>query len=415
MIAVIRDKNIVCFASGWNYHPTSKHHIMRKLAEHNHVIWVNWHASRCPTPQWADLRSVFSKLRQIRRGPTSVSERITVITPPQLPLPGSPWARRLNGWLVKQAVSRVLRRLPDRPVQTWTFAPDVAEVIGRFNEELSLYYCVDAFGEFPGYNRSLIDHLETDLLAKSDVVITTSRPLYDAKHRKHPNVHLVEHGVDYTHLSRAVTENLTVPEDLRRLPKPVFGFVGVMGKWVDLDLVAGLARRCPHASIALIGPMMTSRSCLSELKNVHWLGAKDHQVLPNYLRGFDVALIPFRRVPLTHHVNPIKLFEYLAAGAPVVSSSLPAVRPIPGSVWLADDAATTAQCCQEALTYNAESDRRERSNSMKIESWSARLEQLDTIVSEVLQRHTRPVGKASDKPSSRSAASFEGCFQPSTA
>ncbi|MBP7937175.1 MAG: glycosyltransferase [Phycisphaerae bacterium] len=385
---MISDKNIVCFASGWHYHPTSKHHVMRRLSEHNHVIWVNWHASRCPRIRLDDLRTIGSKLLQIQKGPRQVSSNLTVITPPQIPFPGSSLARRINVALVRRAINRVLSRIPVRPTQFWSFAPDVADLVGSFNEELVLYYCVDAFGEFPGYDRDLIERRERELLARSDVVLATSEPLYEAKKLLHDHVHFIEHGVDHLHLSRAVTEQLSVPADLAALPKPVFGFVGVVGEWVDMELMAGLARKQPNGSVVVIGPVAGPRGSGSHLPNLHWLGPKDHSELPNYLKGFDVGLIPFRKVPLTYHANPIKLYEYLAAGVPVVSTHLPAVRPLPGSVWLADDIAGTVNCCGQATQHNSTEERLRRSQSMQVESWTARLEQISRIVDEIESRRT---------------------------
>lgn len=383
---MISDKNIICFASGWNFHPTSKHHIMRQLAERNNVIWVNWHASRRPSIRPSDLCTMAAKLLQIRRGPRVVSEQMTVLTPLQVPLPGSSLARRITARLVCRAVRKVLDSLPPRPVQVWSFAPDIGDLVGRFNEELAIYYCVDAFGEFPGYDRELILRRERELIDKCGLVLTTSRPLYEAKRRLHPNVHLIEHGVNARHLSRAVWEDIAVPPDLAALPRPVLGFVGVVGEWVDLDLLAGLARSRPDASIVLIGPSVTPLGSLVNLPNVHCLGPKDHSDLPAYLRGFDVGLIPFRDVPLTHHANPIKLYEYLAAGLPVVSTPLPAVRELEGSVWLAADVAGAVAGCAQAIESNTQAARVNRARLMAAESWPARLEQIGKLIAAAIGR-----------------------------
>jgi glycosyltransferase involved in cell wall biosynthesis len=381
---VINGKTIICFASGWDYHPTSKHHVMRKLSEANQIIWVNWHASRRPKVGAADLRTVISKLRQIRSGPKQVSPSITVITPAQLPLPGSPFAQQMNVRLVRRAINKVLSRLPQRPVQIWSFAPDISDMVGHFGEELVLYYCVDAFGEFPGYDRELIERRERELMARSQVVITTSPPLYESRRQQHANVVFVKHGVDHAHLSRAITEMLPMPADLKGLPRPIIGFVGMVGEWVDLNLVADFARRRPRNSVVMIGPETGSRGPCAGLPNIHWLGGRDHALLPGYLRHFDVGLIPFKHVPLTHNANPIKLYEYLAAGVPVVSTSLPAVDPIPGSVWLADDADAMADAVQHAGASNDPALRAKRSQLMLAESWTARLEQISASINDVL-------------------------------
>lgn len=377
---MISGKNIICFASGWGFHPTSKHHIMRRLAKQNNVIWVNWHASRRPTMHPYDLRMIWDKLGQISRGAQRVADNITVVTPFQVPMPSMRLARRFNRLAVRRAIEKVIETLPSRPVQLWSFAPDVSDFVGCFGEELALYYCVDAFGEFPGYDRALIESRERQLLDRVDVVIATSRPLYESKSRFHRNVHLIEHGVDYEQLSRAVKEELDTPRELEALRRPIIGYVGVVGEWVDLDLLAALARECPHASIVVIGPVLVPRGPCEDLPNVYWLGEREHASLPTYLRLFDIGLIPFRHVPLTRSANPIKLYEYLAAGVPVVSTGLPSVRPIPNAVWVADDVERTIRCCEDALACSSAADRRRRSDLMRSESWEARLEQIAGII-----------------------------------
>ena len=400
---MISGKTIICLASGWNYHPTSKHHVMRQLSQHNDVIWVNWHCSRRPQLQWSDLRHMVSRLSQIQQGAQQASDAITVLTPWQIPLPESRAARTFNTKSVCRAIKKVLRRLPNnQPIQLWSFAPDVADLVGQFNEEAVIYYCVDAFSEFAGYNRELIERRERELIDKSSVVITTSTPLYEDKRSMHPHVHLVEHGVDHSHLSKAMLESTSVPADIANLPRPIFGFVGLISEWVDLELIAGLARQRPGASIVMIGPKSGpsrgSKSGSSDriadsfasLPNVHWLGPRDHQTLPNYLKAFDVGLIPFCHTALTHCVNPIKLHEYLAAGVPTVSTSMPAVKPVHGSVWLADDAISTAHCCEEALQHNSLVKRLARSQSMLAHSWPRRLETISTIVESAMSSAHSP-------------------------
>ncbi len=357
---------------------------MRRLSERNQVVWVNWHASRRPGIGRSDLCNIALRLWQIRRGAHRVGESISVLTPFQLPLPGSTLARGINRHMVRAAIRKVLAGLPERPVQIWSFAPDMADMVGDFEEELVVYYCVDAFGEFPGYDRDLIEQRERQLMSRSDVVITTSPPLFEGKRQMHSNVHLVQHGVDHGHLARAVSRELPVPPELAGLRKPIYGFVGIVGEWVDLDLVAGLARRHPEASVVMIGPEMCPRGACAGIGNIHWLGARDHQRLPEYLQCFDVGLIPFRQVPLTYNANPIKLYEYLAAGVPAVSSTMPAVRAMERSVWLADDADTLARACREAAACGSSSEREHRSKLMLEHAWTARIRQLGEIVDSTL-------------------------------
>jgi glycosyltransferase involved in cell wall biosynthesis len=401
---VITERNIVCFASGWDYHPTSKHHIMRTLANHgNHVIWVNWHASRRPGAQVSDLRAISDKIRQIRKGAQQVSDQITVLTPFQIPLPESQIARLLNRTFTCAAIRHVLRRLPSQPLQLWSFAPDVGNVVSRFDAERIVYYCVDAFGEFPGYDRDLIEQRERELIKQSDVIITTSEPLCESKKQLHDNVHLMMHGVDYKRLSAVLEEQPDIPADLSRLKRPVIGYVGVVGDWVDLKLVADLARQMPEASIAMIGPVYCSTDACRGIKNIHWLGERQHADVPAYLNAFDAALIPFKHVALTRNANPIKLYEYLAAGVPVVSTALPSVPAMDDAVWLADDVDTTVAACKDAITKNTLGQRRQRSELMKPVSWEAKIEAISQIVTDSQSLRSHRAGARQPQPAQASS------------
>jgi glycosyltransferase involved in cell wall biosynthesis len=339
-----------------------------------------------------------SKLWQIRQGAHVAGNNITVLTPTQVPDPASSIARKINKFTVCRAIRKVLNQLPDYPVQIWSFAPDVGDLIGCFNEEAVLYYCVDAFAEFPGYNRPLIEKREQELIDRSDVVVATSPPLYETKRQQHANVHFIQHGVNHRHFARALQQDLPIPVELAALPQPIYGFVGMVGEWMDRELIAGLARRRPDASIVMIGPRDIPLGPCAGLKNIHWLGERSYYDLPHYLRAFDVGLIPFRKIPVTINANPIKLYEYLAAGLPVVSTSLPAVRQIPGSVWLADDAESLADCCAKAGAVNEPETRHRRSKMMWPESWSQRVEQLSELVSRTLPEESSDTAHKRSRP-----------------
>lgn len=382
---MVTDRNIVCIASNWFFDPTSKHHVMKQLAERNHVVWVNYHGSRRVQASAADIRTVLAKLGQILAGPQRVTPNLTVLTPIVLPLPGSAWVRRLNRLILVGQIRRLLRRLPDRPVQLWTFAPDVSYLAGRFSEEALVYYCVDEFSEFAGYDAPLISRLERELIDRADLVITTSRRLQESKSKLHPQTHLVAHGVDYEHFARATDSRTEVPDDLRSIHHPVLGFFGLIQEWVDIELIAEVARRRPDWSIVLIGKPLTDTAPLSGLPNVHLTGQRLYADLPGCCKAFDVGLIPFRINELTLNVNPIKLREYLAAGLPVVSTPLPEVMSYQPLVAVADTAEGFVAACERAMAENSSEQIARRQAIMKAETWQAKVEHLSTLVEEALR------------------------------
>jgi glycosyltransferase involved in cell wall biosynthesis len=378
---VIRGRNIVCLASNWRDHPTSKHHVMRQLAQHNHVLWVNFHASRRPQLTRRDARLALRRLGQTWAGTQRVAPQIDVLSPLLVPLPESRLARWINSRAVCRQIRSALSRLPDRPVQLWLFAPDIPEVIDCLPAERIIYYCVDDFAAFSGYNTALIEKLERRTIAASDLVIATSSELLERHRPRHRCVHLVPHGVDFDHFATATQRPQdAVPDDLKAIRRPIFGYMGVTADYVDLPLLAQAARAQPDWSWVLLGDVRCNVSALAGLKNVHVLGGRPYEQLPAYCRGFDVGLIPFRMNRLTRSVNPIKLREYLAAGLPVVSAPLDAVKPYAPAVQFAETLPDFLAACRRALDMSRDGRQQERQDHVRGESWAARMADLSYLV-----------------------------------
>ncbi|RLB66809.1 MAG: glycosyltransferase family 1 protein, partial [Deltaproteobacteria bacterium] len=335
---MLKGKTIICFASNYDAPPTSKHHIMHLLAEHNVVLWVNYHASRTPTASSSDLRYMADKLKQVASGLKNPRPNIYVLTPLVIPLPGHQWARWLNRHLLINQVRFSLRKISKGPVQLWSFTPDIAYVVGRLNEEKVVYYCVDDHAAFTGYDKDQVLRDEEELCRCSDLVITTAMALQKAKEPWNPNTLLVPHGVDFAHFNRALHEEFPCPPELQDIPKPRLGFFGLIRDWVDVDLLAQVAKKHSDWHFVLIGDADSSVDLnrYRTMPNMHFLGRKEYTDLPAYCQYFDVGLIPFKVNELTYAVNPIKLREYLSAGLPVVSTPMPEVQLYDLLVEIAD-------------------------------------------------------------------------------
>ncbi len=378
---MIRDRNIVCVASSWFDHPTSKHHVMRRLAADNHVLWVNFHGSRRPALSRSDTGLILRRLRRIWAGPQSVQPRLDVLSPLVIPLPELRPARRLNAWLLARRVRAALRQLPSRPVQIWLFTPDVPELLAHLPAERIVYYCVDDFAAFSGFNTALMEQLEARTLAAADVVITTSAQLYEERRTRHPAVHLVPHGVDFKHFAAAPTwPRERLPTDVRHLPHPVFGYMGLISDYVDLDLVAAAARARPAWTFVLLGDVRCRADAVAGLPNVHLLGGRPYEALPAYCAAFDVGLIPFRMNRLVRAVNPIKLREYLAAGLPVVSAPMGEVVRYAPAVQTAADPPEFLAACERALELAGNGLPAERQALVRDEGWDRRVAELADLV-----------------------------------
>lgn len=381
---MIRDRLIVCIANSWDYDPTSKHHLMRILSRENEILWVNYHGTRRPTASVADVRAAWSAIRKIAAGPQRVAPSMVQVTPWVIPGATIGPLRKLHERaLIAQIRSAIHELDPQhrRPLQVWSFAPDVPFLCGAFDEECFIYYCVDEYREFDGVDVDRITASEDELLARADVVVTTSEALHKNKQAVRSDAVLVPHGVDYDRFAQAWKNPPPKPGDLAEIPRPILGFFGMIHHWIDVDLIAEVARRRPHYSFVFLGERGIPTPELDRLLNVYLLGRRPFETLPAYCTGFDAALMPFVRTRMTRNVNPIKMYEYLAAGLPVVSTSLPEAQRFAGPIRFGDTPETFAAACDAALeSVDAHDRRAEISAFVREQTWESRVEQLSKLI-----------------------------------
>ncbi len=382
--------DIICFANDWSGDPLSKKHVMTRLAKKNRVLWVNSLGNRAPKASARDMKRIVDKLTKfagyINEGPVEVAPNIFVITPLAIPSYRSTWARKVNEVAIVATVKRAMRSLAFADPLLYTFVPASAWVAGRLGESHCVYHCVDEYSQFAGAGAD-IAKLEAELIAKSDLVITCSSPLQASKSKLNANCVMVRHGVEHSHFASALDPETEIPADVRDLPKPVFGFYGLVAEWVDLEAMARVAEHYPQGSLVIVGEHnnanVAGMARLRALPNVHFLGRKPYAALPGYCKAFDVALLPFVKNELTENANPLKLREYLAAGLPVVSTDIPEARAIAErGVYLADGTDAFVTRVGEALSAGAGPDRA-RSDAMARESWDEKVADIETLLLEL--------------------------------
>lgn len=203
----------------------------------------------------------------------------------------------------------------------WYLTP-MALAPTRHLEPIAVVFdCMDELSAFAHAPSGLRD-AEAELLRRADLVFTGGWSLYEAKRARHQHVSLFPSSIDLPHFARARAVR-DEPADQRALPHPRMGYVGVLDERLDLELIEGVARARPDWQLVMIGPVAKIDPCtLPRLRNIHYLGQRAYSALPEYLAGWDVALMPFARNDATRYISPTKTPEYLAAGRPVVSTSI---------------------------------------------------------------------------------------------
>ncbi len=213
-------------------------------------------------------------------------------------------------------------------------------------------------------------------------MVATAQRLYDQVHPLRPDALLCPNGVDYDHIIRGRQPASPPPADIDPIleqGKPIVGYYGALARWFDYELLLNLAGLRPDLAFVLVGPDYDNTlepSGLLEYPNVHWLGVKPYEQIPHYLQFFDVATIPFQLNEITHSTSPLKLFEYMAGGKPVVITAMHESMRYPG-VLVAHGVADFSEKIDQALALKTEAgylrqiDRVARENT-----WDARARQI---------------------------------------
>ena len=237
-----------------------------------------------------------------------------------------------------------------------------------------VYYCTDEWSKFTYVDGQKTADAELRLIKCSDVVFATAQNLVDYRLPLNHETHLALHGVDQSQFAKALDPATPIPEDLASIKKPVLGFYGTIQDWIDFDLLKFLATRHPEWSIVMLGHAYVDVTRLKQFPNVHLLGRKEHPTLPNYCKGFDVGIIPYIVNERILTVNPIKLREYLSAGLPVVSTAFPEVERYPQYCAAAKTFEDFEAAVVAALQSDSPEKRRQRSESMKAETWEKKVD-----------------------------------------
>ncbi|HEX5443477.1 MAG TPA: glycosyltransferase [Pirellulales bacterium] len=375
---LLRGRDIVCLSHDWTGDPLSRTHVMRLLARHNRVLWVNSLGYRAPTVSKADISRALRKLLAAATPLREPEPNIFVLNPLIIPAHGRPWVRAFNQRFLAFQIRRALGRLRFRRPINWTSNPVAAVVAGKLGEEIVVYHCVDENTAFAGVAASVLGDLERQLIGRADVVFVASEALYNAKRPHNPRTFLVRHGVDFQHFRNALAQETIVPAEIAGLPRPIIGYFGLMTpEWVDTRLLARIAERFANGSLVLLGKVKMDLGSIAKLPNVHILGRQPYETLPAYCKGFDAGIIPFPINDLTLHSNPLKAREYLAAGLPVVSTAIPEVNAL-DQCRVAHDHDEFLRELELALVDHTSRD--ERSARLSSESWAGRLAQMDEII-----------------------------------
>ncbi len=362
---------------------TNQHHLMHRLADQNAVLFVESLGLRRPQLASRDLSRMARRLLAGLRGPREI-DGLHVISPLVIPLHRHAAVRAFNQILLRALVRRATRRLGMTDPVLWAYVPQAEMLMQTLKPSLIIYHCVDDIAAQERIDGASFKEAEERFAKSADIVLASSKPLAQRMRQLSENVIYAPNVADVDLFARALQPG-PVDAALQALPSPRIVFTGaIVSIKVDFDMVVALARLRREWSLVLVGPIgpgdpTTDVSPLRAEPNIHLIGHRPHDRLPEVLRGADVGLIPYLINRLTSSIFPMKVYEYLAAGVPVVATPLPSLQGVSG-IATAADAAGIAAAIEQALAASGEQHRRERSEQASKHSWDKRLDEIGAAV-----------------------------------
>jgi glycosyltransferase involved in cell wall biosynthesis len=382
--ARLHGRDIVCVGfADWDTELwTNQHHLMSRLARDNRVLFVESLGLRRPQLAGRDLARIGRRLRRGLARPRAV-DGLHVLSPLVLPFHRNRIARELNRRLLPALVRRATRRLGlERPI-LWAYVPQAEVLIDALDPSLVVYHCVDDIAAQERIDTASFRAAEARFAARADLVLASAPALAERMRTISENVLYTPNVADTELFSSALIPSPPARLDpaMAALSTPRIVFTGaIVAMKLDLEMLAELARLRPTWSFALVGPVGPGEpnadiTAITAESNIHLLGPRKYAELPDVLRAADAGLIPYASNTLTESIFPMKVYEYLAAGLPVLATPLPALAGVAG-VATAHDAQGIAALLDETLAEDSPERRAERSRGAAFHSWNRRLEEI---------------------------------------
>jgi glycosyltransferase involved in cell wall biosynthesis len=354
-----RHADVILFSSAdWqSRYWTNKQHIATRLAARGHrVLYVETVGLRLPGLNGLDAKRIISRLKRGLSPVAQVRKNLWTLSPLTIPLAHrNPAVAAINSWQLR---TRIKKWISANDVQTplvWTYHPYMLDAIELLDVSTLVYHCVDDLGAMPGIDRESFEIAERKLLDRADITFTTSHFLQArCATIAGPRAHYFCNVADVAHFGKARAAGVLPPE-LESIPRPRLCYLGALSDFkVDFELLDKIAGARPNWQFVFVGEepagqFNTRLAQLAKRPNVHLLGWRPYADLPQYLRGFDVALLPQLINDYTRAMFPMKFFEYLAAGLPVVSTPTEALVDFNSIHSIAPDAESFAGAIQTLL------------------------------------------------------------------
>jgi len=385
--------DFLCFSStDWDEIWGSRQQIMSRLAKRGHrVFFIERPSGFEHLFRYSNIRK--HKSQRWKEGIKNISDNLWIIPLPPL-LPGKFYSTHINSLNQWMTVNSVTKQCADLKIQSpilWIYNPEQGQLIGRFNERVCIYHCIDEFtANTSGRKKQTIIKLEKQLLTRSHIVFANSLPTYQNKLALNPNTYRLSSGVDFEAFDSP--QNFEeVSRQFVDIPHPRIGFVGYLNERIDFPLIEFLAIQRPAWSFFFIGdtyPLPVDHPAIIQLKthpNCHIISKNSYAKIPAFIHEFDICIMPFVQDERAHFRSPLKLYEYFASGKPVVSTPLPESQEFSNLLYMANSPEEFVIEIEKALLETDVLLKTQRKQIARQNSWDAKVDFIEKIIHNTLE------------------------------
>ncbi len=372
--------------------------ISKLLAKNNSVYYLDYpytwkdYFSRRGTAEFKRRKPYFS-LKTSGLVENGIENFNVIILPVLLSINFLPEGRlyrrllRYNETLIQRRIRQVIRaRRIDSFIYINSFNFHYPDVADGLNPDLTVYQCVDPM--IMPYDKKHGIHSENKLVRESDLVICTSKQLYEEKKLLNTNTFFVPNAADIRHSSKALNKDLAIHPSIAQLPGPIIGYIGTIERRMDYDLLKEVIESNPDKTFVFAGPTSTeyTPAWFFNTPNIFLPGRIDYMEIPAMMKGFDIALIPFKKDKVSATIFPLKLFEYLGAGKPVIASNFnPDLQEFTeNTVEFCSNASFFNQAINNILNKDSAADKEARLLVAEKNTWEKRAAKISTLIYKML-------------------------------
>lgn len=382
----MRGKNIVFIGhEPWGFLRYRRQQIVTKLVENdNRILYFE------PPKAWSTR---YCNKYQRNIGIREVRRYLFIYTPVNIfPFNRFKIMEKLNFFFINMVIKRF--------INNWDFCNPI--IIGSCNmlflkyikyyrrkSNLIIYDWADLYSAnqyLSPKDSRIICRMEKKLSELADIVFVVSNNLYNRSKKTNPNTYLLPNGVDFDHFYQVNSSEIKIAPDMVKIKPPIIGYTGALKPSFDFNLICYIAKNNPNWSIVLIGPPRKDDRILEEVKsmkkyrNIFLLGEKPYELLPNYIKKFNVCILPYKKIKYTDYFDPLKLYEFLATGKPIVSSDYPAARRFKSVISISNNYNGFVEHIKKILRQKNHKNMYKQIEMAEYNSWDVRINEMVSIV-----------------------------------